>query len=389
MKILIGTLSYKPNVSGVAVEVELLTQFLLKKGHQVVIVAPSRSLRSHIEHQDGLTIYRVRAIPSPIRRGFYLPIFTGRLTERILQEVQPDIVHVHDPMAMSRYLQQSATKHGVPTVASNHFTLDYIGAYLPGILRPIVLGWLRRMYVGFYNRCQAVTAPSVTVVNYLRSLGVRDPIEALSNGVDIDRFSAHTSTEQTRRSYGLPQQPIILYLGRMEKAKSINVLIDAFARVHRTVDCHLLLVGGGDNLQDLAAQIAKYGLSKSATLTGLIPYNSVDLAPLYQVADIYVMPSSIETQSITTLEALAAGRPVVAANGGALPELIKNGVNGILFRAGSSADLADRILTLLHDSTLRSRLSGAAVKTAAKHELQKSLQLFEDLYETTIRRVSH
>src|SRR3989344_6068261 len=109
MKILIGTLSYKPNVSGVAVEVELLTQFLLKKGHQVVIVAPSRSLRSHIEHQDGLTIYRVRAIPSPIRRGFYLPIFTGRLTERILQEVQPDIVHVHDPMAMSRYLQQSAT----------------------------------------------------------------------------------------------------------------------------------------------------------------------------------------------------------------------------------------------------------------------------------------
>ena len=238
----------------------------------------------------------------------------------------------------------------------------------------------------FYNRCQTIIAPSVTVADYLRTLGVRVPIEALSNGVDIERFFAYTPLEQTRRAYGLPQRPIILYLGRMEKAKSINVLIDAFAEVHRRADCHLLLVGGGDNLQDLASRIAKHGLSRSATLTGSIPYQSFDLVALYQVADIYVMPSSLETQSITTLEALAAGRPVVAANGGALPELIKDGVNGLLFRAGSSADLADRILTLLRDPTLRSRLSAAAVKTAAEHELQKSLQLFEDLYEKLLAR---
>jgi len=88
----------------------------------------------------------------------------------------------------------------------------------------------------------------------------------------------------------------------------------------------------------------------------------------------------METQSITTLEALAAGKPVVAANWGALPELIHDGQNGLLFEAGSSTDLATKIKVLLEDSDLRNRLSVAAVQTATEHELQKSLQLFEDLY---------
>ena len=379
MRVLIGTLSYKPNVSGVAVGVDLLTQYLIEHGHQVFIVAPSRSLRSYVEHQDNLTIYRVRSIPNPARRGFYLPIFTGRITEKIFREVNPDIVHVHDPMAMSRYLQKSATLHGVPTVASNHFMLDYVGAYLPKLIRPMILAWLRRKYVKFYNRCQAVIAPSYTTVDYLRGLGVKVPLWALSNGVDIERFFAYIPIEQTRKAHNLPNVPIILYLGRLDKDKSLNVLIDAFARVRAQRPCHLLLVGGGGKQSALVRQIEKQGLSRSATLTGPIPHHSLDLVALYQVADIYVI-ASMETQSITTLEALAAGKPVVAANWGALPELIHDGQNGLLFEAGSSTDLATKIKVLLEDSDLRNRLSVAAVQTATEHELQKSLQLFEDLY---------
>ncbi|MCR4277747.1 MAG: glycosyltransferase [Candidatus Berkelbacteria bacterium] len=379
MRVLIGTLSYKPNVSGVAVGVDLLTQYLIEHGHQVFIVAPSRSLRSYVEHQDNLTIYRVRSIPNPARRGFYLPVFTGRITEKIFREVKPDIVHVHDPMAMSRYLQKSATNHGVPTVASNHFMLDYVGAYLPRPIRSMVLSWLRRKYVKFYNQCQAVIAPSYTTVDYLRGLGVKVPLCALSNGVDIERFFAYIPLEQTRKAYNLPNMPIILYLGRLDKDKSLNILIDAFAQVRAQIPCHLLLVGGGDKQLSLARQIDKRGLSQWATLTGLIPHHSLDLVALYQVADIYVI-ASMETQSITTLEALAAGKPVVAANWGALPELIHDGQNGLLFEAGSSTDLATKIKKLLDDSDLRAQLSIAAIQTATEHELRKSLQLFEDLY---------
>lgn len=386
MKVLIGTLSYKPNISGVAVGVELTTQFLLEKGHHVFIVAPSRSLKSYVEHRDGLTIYRVRSIPNPARRGFYLPVFTGRLTEKIFREVKPDIVHVHDPMAMSRYLQKSATIHCVPTVVSNHFMLDYVGAYLPKLIRPMILAWLRRKYVKFYNQCQAVIAPSYTVVDYLRGLGVKVPLWALSNGVDIERFFAYMPLEQTRKAYNLPNTPIILYLGRLDKDKSINVLIDAFARVRAQMPCHLLLVGSGGRQSALTRQVNKYGLNRSVTLTGSVPHHSLDLVALYQVADVFVMPSAIESQSITTLEALAAGRPVVAANGGALPELIHDELNGLLFDAGSSSDLAAKISSLLSDPAKRAKMSAAAVQTATEHELQKSLQLFEDLYERLLAR---
>lgn len=379
MRVLIGTLSYKPNISGVAISVDLLTQFLLDKGHQVFIVAPARGLKSSVQQQGNLTIYRVRSVPNPARRGFYLPIFTGRITEHIFNEVKPDIVHVHDPMAMSRYLQRSATIHGVPTVVSNHFMLDYVGSYLPKLIRPMVLSWLRRKYVKFYNQCQAVIAPSYTVVDYLRALGVKVPLWALSNGVDIERFFAYLPIEQTRRSYNLPNLPTILYLGRLDRDKSLDVLIDAFALVRAETPCHLLLVGGGDKQSAIKRKIAKRSLSHAATLTGSIPYHSVDLVALYQAADMYVIASK-EAQSITTLEALAAGKPVVAANWGALPELIHDQVNGLLFEAGSEVDLAAKILVLLRNPSMRSEMSVAALQTATEHELGKSLQLFEDLY---------
>lgn len=387
MRILLATLSYRPNVSGVAVGVDLLSQYFLKQGHQVFIVAPSRSLKSYVEHEENLTIYRVRAIPNPARRGFYLPIFTGGITEKIFREVKPDIVHVHDPMAMSRYFQRSAARHGVPTVVSNHFMMDYIGAYLLMWLRPMVLGWLRRKYVKFYNRCQAVIVPSNTVADYLRQLGVKVPVWALSNGVDIERFFAYMPLEQTRQAYKLPSVPIVLYLGRLDKDKSVNVLIDAFAKARTQTPCHLLLVGAGGKQSALTRQIAICGISRSATLTGSIPHHSLDLVALYQAADIFVMPSPFETQSITTLEALAAGRPVIAANSGALPELICDGVNGLLFNAGSADDLASKITMLIGEPDLRARLSVAALKTATGHELQKSLQLFEQLYTKLISGV--
>jgi len=82
MRVLIATLSYKPNISGVAVSVELLTKYLVEQGHQVFIVAPAQNLKNSVARDptNGATVYRVRSIPNPIRRGFYLPVFTGAIT---------------------------------------------------------------------------------------------------------------------------------------------------------------------------------------------------------------------------------------------------------------------------------------------------------------------
>ena len=386
MRVLIATLSYKPNISGVAVSVELLTKYLVEQGHQVFIVAPAQNLKNSVARDptNGATVYRVRSIPNPIRRGFYLPVFTGAITERIFQEVKPDIIHVHDPLAMSRYFQESGRRRGVPTVVSIHFTFEYIGAYMPRLLRPMLLEKERRKYIRFYNQCQAVITPSRSVISYWRRMGIKRPIFALSNGVDIERFFSFLPPEQTRKNYRLPNLPLILYLGRLDKDKAIDVLIKAVKEVSSAVRCHLVLVGGGDKRKKLSRLIKRLSLGSGVTFTGPIPHSSLDLVALYQAADIFVMPSAIETQSITTLEAMATGKPVIAANAGALPELIADGRNGLLFAPGDSNDLAKKLITLVRDKPLQERLSEAAVVTATEHELRKSLRLFVELYTATI-----
>lgn len=384
MRIFIGTMSYPPNISGVAVAVELVARYLVQNGHEVTVVAPGTKLKSYWERTKAgqPKIYRLRAFPNPVRRGFYLPFFVKGELNALYRQVKPEIVHVNDPMAMSRYLAQAAARNQVPVAVSNHFTLDYVLAYLPDFLKPLVQPYLRRWIVDFYNRCQAVVCPTETVKEKLLALGVQSPIYPVSNGVDLDRFSAYYSPAATRRRFNLPDRPVILYVGRLDKDKSVPVLIAAAARLKPAAGSfQIVLVGGGDARKALRAQAAKHGLEVQVSFVGRVDHDSTDLIALYQLAAIFVMPSSIETQSMSTLEAMAAGKPIVAANGGALPELVKEGVNGLLFPPGDHQALTDSLISLLKSPKKRQRFGRASLKLVAKHELNQCLKLYLNLYQ--------
>ncbi|HUD20702.1 MAG TPA: glycosyltransferase [Candidatus Saccharimonadales bacterium] len=382
MRILLGTLSYPPNISGVAVSVEILAKFLAEQGHEVHVVVPNTGSKTAAgEKIDGIIIHRVRAFSNPIRPGFYLPFFTKTLTRRLIDEIKPDVVHVHDPMAMSRYLQYWANRRDIPTIVSNHFMLDYIISYIPKPLKNITRPYLTSWIVRFYNRCQTVIAPSETVANYLRQLGVTVPVRALSNGVDLERFFAVYNPTLTRTQFGLSEAPIILYVGRLDRDKSIDVLIRALEVIRQKAWAQLVIVGGGRQKNRFVRQVKKLNFERDVSFVGSIPHKNEKLVALYDAAAVFVMPSSIETQSIVTLEAMAASRPVVAARGGALMELVKDRQNGLMFEPNHPEELAEKVVELLKDSKLCAKLARGGVETATRHGLTKSLALFQKLYE--------
>jgi glycosyltransferase involved in cell wall biosynthesis len=213
--------------------------------------------------------------------------------------------------------------------------------------------------------------------------GVSRPTFALSNGVDTNRFSQPVP-DNLRKQLDLPNKPIVLCLGRLDRDKSIHVLLEAIPKILKQTPVHFVIAGWGDLYDSLIETLKKTGLDKHVTATGQISYETDILVALYGLADIFVIPSTIETQSIVTMEAMAAGKPVVAANAGALPELVADSDNGYLFKPGDSQDLATKVVHLLKDEALRTKMGQRSRERVKKHDLQANLSRFENLYQKVV-----
>jgi glycosyltransferase involved in cell wall biosynthesis len=387
MRILIGSISYYPNLSGVAISTHLLAKHLVAKGHEVTIVTSNFGMRTTIQYDktSGITTYRLRSFPNPVRKGFFIPFLPYKEVSDVLQTVKPDVIHLQDPLRMSRCIREVAAAEHIPVVVSNHFNLDYILLYFPKPFHPLVRPILSNRVTSFYNLCDAITCPTETVAHLLRAMGVTQPLYALSNGVDIHRFYSFTSLAPLRARYRLPSIPLVLYVGRLDKEKCLTTLLRSIPEVISKTPAHFVLAGVGKSFKSLKRLVKKLGIEHHVTFTGAIPHSDDNLVALYQAATIFAMPSDCETQSIVTMEAMAAGKPVVAANGGALPELVKDGENGLLFKPKNSFDLSQKLITLLKDPARCREMSEKSLEFIAKHELSSSLSLYEQVYKTVYK----
>lgn len=383
MRILISSVSYYPNISGVAVSTYLLADHLAKKHHQVFVIAPGKNFARSIEFaaHTKVTTYRLRAIPNPFRKGFHYPFMATRHLKSIIHKLKPSIVHLQDPTPPSVTLAREAHSMNIPVVVTNHFMLDYVLAYLPKPIHRFAKRYLFQKLIDFYNQCDAITCPTQTVADALAKNGVRKPIYALSNGVDIHRFYTYQPPQPTLDRFKIPgDKPVVLYLGRIDKDKSLHVLIESIEEVLSQIKAHFIIAGSGDLRLKYSKQLKKNRLDAHVTMPGPIAHDSEELVSLYQLATVFVIPSTIETQSLVTMEAMAAGKPIIAARAGALPELVHDGQNGFLFTPGNSHELAQLIIRVLSDQILQQAFGQKSLELIAKHELNKSHQMFEDLY---------
>jgi len=148
----------------------------------------------------------------------------------------------------------------------------------------------------------------------------------------------------------------------------------------------LLLCGRGVHAAALRSLGEKLGLAGSIRFGGFVP--DEDLPSIYQSAAVFVMPSPVELQSIATLEAMASGLPIIAADVMALPELVKEGENGFLFPPGDAEALADLLVTLLSNPAAAARMAEASRDIAERHRIDLTLAAFESVYEGLLEKAS-
>ena len=337
MRIAIVTESFLPRINGVTNSVMRVAGHLRRRGHEVVIICPDSY---PAEQFDGIPVRTVRSVSLPGVPDIDVFVGTRDHIELLLQEVNPDLVHLASPFILGRAAARAVSRLRIPSVAvfqtdvagfANHYRLSAITSLAEELLRRI------------HSGVDVTLAPSRASMSYLEQLGI-PRVRHWGRGVDLDLFNPG------RRDVTLFEQSrvVIGYMGRLAPEKNVALL----QHIHRDPRVQLVIIGDGPQREELRE------LLPNALMTGRL--TGTDLGRHVASLDVLVAPGEHETFCQVIQEGLAAGVPVVAPAAGGPLDLIEPERNGMLYNPGDAADFVRAIEPLISDPALRNQLGQAA-----------------------------
>lgn len=385
MKILIVTDLYLPHVGGILRHLQRIAPEFVKNGNKVAFLVPSVKFSPGVKEMHKIKYYSVNSFPLPTYPDLHIVYpFQKNLISKYFSDFKPDIVHIHSNLILAHETLSVCKAKGIPVVATNHYMSENLWPKLTLIPKPVRDYFDKQMWKGlinFFNKFSAVTTPTFWGAKYLSNKGFKGKVYAISNGMDFSDFNSKGKIDRKyfADKYGLPSSgKILLYVGRIDKEKNIEQIIKAMKLLKDQKDIYLVLVGKGTEQKYLLNLSKQLGLNNRVIITGFV--DNKDLPGIYKYADIFVISSTAELQSLVTLEAMASGLPVIAADAGALPELVKSGVNGFLFDYHSYQDLAIKIKRILSNQDLKKKMGNESINIAKKHDVKLIANEFEGLY---------
>lgn len=375
MKIALFTDTYLPAVDGVVTSVLATRRQLLADGHEVVVFAPEDPKRRGTN--EAGTVY-VRAKEFRTYPGYRLAMFPGREVD-LVKDYEIDVIHSHGVGFVGVKGLWAAWQARIPIVQTFHTMIqDTLPFYSPFGLNLHLLERGLRLYLRiFLRKCQGVVVPSRAILDEILALSPEATIaDVIPTGVDPERFRPDVSGQSIRNRWGLNGHDVILHVGRVAPEKNLGTLINAFRAVKEVnPDAKLLIVGSGPYLEKYYDMVRHLDLSGEVIFTGFVP--DADLPRYYAAADAFAIASKFETQGLVVLEALASGRPVAGADYRAIPEFVRDGVNGALFAPNDVQGCADAILRCLG---ARDSMGTAARESALPFSITRCTRRLEDLY---------
>lgn len=382
MKILIASDLHYPTINGVATFGRNLAIGLANRGHEVLVIAPSQTSKKFKEVDVNHVVVRTASVPFVPYQNFRISPTPGREVKKIIQEFDPDVIHIQMLLWIGQATMKYGNKYGIPIVSTNHAMpenlMDNILLLAP-IARPI--NYMLRQYgARFHSKADFVTLPTQSAIDmFAMTDRMTVPMEAVSNGIDLVRFHPGKPGTAIFEKFAIPTNvPLITYVGRIDVEKHLPLLIKSFAEVLKSHKAHLVIVGSGQDSLNLKEMAHELGVFEHVTFTGRVSEEDKEL--LHQIGTVFAMPSPTELQSIATLEAMASGQPVVAVDAGALKELCQNGRNGYLCERDNIQQFAHGLRSCIANSAERKKMSAESLAIAKTHDLNTTLDRFEAIY---------
>ncbi len=345
------------NMGGPALHVAYLTAGLQKRGYDTTLAAGSlargEDSMAFVAEGLGVEVVRVDELGreiSPLRDL----LATFKLA-RLIRRERPQILHTHTAKAgtVGRVAALLAGSHRPPIVVHT-----FHGHVLRGYFGPVRSLMFRLLERWLASSTTALVAVSPQVRDDLVALGIapRERFAVIRLGIELDaRVAAQQDGRSESRHYlGIPVNRFAVgWIGRMTAVKRTDDVLVAFKALRdRGVDACLCMVGDGPDRGQLERRAHELGIVRDTLFLGY----QENVGPFYAAFDALVLPSGNEGTPVSAIEALAAGRPVVATRVGGVPDVVRDGEDGFLVDAGATDELADRLARLARDPELREQM---------------------------------
>jgi len=393
MKIFISSTGYPPYISGVATATANLAQSLARR-HQVTVLSSTTVKKPHTQLiNSNLTLHLFPGVNFHQRASLTIPYPYPKKIKNLILSIQPDIIHLQDFSPLGLSALALANEINIPAVITHHFTAEFVFKTIITDKRisdllcqnsttKQLIYWLANL---IYNKSQLITVPNPQLIPLFKTAGLKTPIISIPNGIITKNFQFKTSFSQLKQQYHLTGSKYILFVGRLDSDKNLEILISAFKLLtHSHPDVNLLIVGEGNQQTALLKQIKKLKLSSKTFLLGKIDNQTKSLSHLYNTASVFVNPSIIENQSVSFIEAFSAGLPIVAANHPLQTDFIKNKINGLLAKSNNPTSFAQAIKQILSDSSLASTISRNNRLKAKDFDIDKTSQQYLQAYKSLL-----
>jgi glycosyltransferase involved in cell wall biosynthesis len=373
------------NVGGPALHVAYLSSGLTPRGYDTTLVAGTiargEESMAYVAEKAGVRLVTLPSLSREIA-PLHDAVAAFRLA-RLIREVRPTILHTHTAKAgtvgrVAAILAGDARPPIVIHTFHGHVLQGYFGPTKSAVFR-----LLERMLAKVTT---VLVAVSPEVRDDLVRLGVApaDKFAVIRLGIELEqRVATAVPREETRRRLGVPPERFVVgWLGRMTGVKQTQDLLTVLATLRENgVDAGLLVVGDGPDRVAFEERARSLDLARDCLFLGY----QEDVAPWYSAMDAVALPSGNEGTPVTVIEALAAGKPVVAYAVGGVPDVIRDGIDGFLVERGDTSAIAERLAQLAADPELGVRLGAAGrERVLERYGVGRLLDDVDRLYQETI-----
>lgn len=319
-------------------------------------------------NQNGIIIHFIKKTNIKTCKYHYYPW----LIRKKILEIDPDVIHIQATFLPHNSIAVLSLVKRYPVILTVHGILAIEMQYMPRSLKLIV----KKELDLYLEKLLLKKVPHIIVgspaVKKLLSDITNSNIYVVPNGVDIECIKKVPSREL--------KHPCLFFAGRLQKIKGVDILLKAVAIIRKSLpDVHLYIAGSGPEEVELKNLAKNLGLEKNVTFLGFI--SNAEVYSYFKSIDVCVLPSHFETFGLAALEAMACGKPVVAANTGGIPYVVDNEKTGLLFERGNLHDLAQKATLLLQNKELKEEMGRAGKERAKEYTWDKIAKETIEIYE--------